>query len=86
MASAAYLLSIVDLEISVECKPTPVLFFQNKKVALNFNNMHSDGTEKMIYITGHGWRRVKFGYVFDSQYPTYYVDINYKHTAVLFID
>lgn len=83
-AKAAYELSLIDPDSSSNHKPTPILFYPREEAIDNFHNSRSGSTEKMIYVSNHGWRRVKFGAVFDWVNSHYYIQIGHKRIALIY--
>jgi hypothetical protein len=83
-SNSAYMYALIDPELSKEQKPTAVLFYPKASATDRFNNSRTGSTEKMVYVTSYGWRRVRFGAVFDWKTPTFYVELSHKRFALLY--
>lgn len=84
-ATAEFKRSLIDPDISSDQKPTPIMFFPKENVVINFHESHKHSTEEIVYIPSHGFRRVKFGAVFDWENSHRYVEINHKRIALIYI-
>lgn len=83
-AKRAYDFALLESHSSVTPSFTPILFHSRENAVQNFHNSGRSSTERMIYVTGHGWRRVKFGAVFDWERGYFYVELNHERTAVIY--
>jgi len=80
----AFQIAMIDIEQPLTSKPIPVVFFPIKEAVDNFNNVKGSATEKMIYVTNFGWRRVHIGNVFNASTSNFFIKLGNVRTVVLF--